>query len=342
MEDMNPLMAVTDLNLTVHLPQRAHHMAVMAKPTHHLHLMSLTVHLHQHMAVMAKPTHRLHPLHLIHPQHMEDIANPHPHHNLTVQPMVIKNPHMATLHPHPQLPHTDTATLHPRMASQPIESSEVKLAKRDLNQTLHFVNKIEFTDDADIKPKLENTSILEFKIEKELKKEIKEEPDDEMKTGLAALDTLNFVNKIEFTDDADIKPKIEIEEQKTGTQEFKIEVEKELKNEIKEETDDKMKTGLAVLDNLDFEIRRDTDDGQFDAKKGLLLYHESKTQHKCTICDQEYFGHQDLKHHVIAFHAHNMRIHKCSLCDEDFSKKVSIKHHIANDHEGKGKKCTNV
>merc|ERR1719189_3170055 len=52
MEDISPLMAVTDLNLTVHP---------------HLHLMNLTVHLHLHMAVMAKPTHHLHPRHLIHP-----------------------------------------------------------------------------------------------------------------------------------------------------------------------------------------------------------------------------------------------------------------------------------
>ena len=62
MEDISPLMAVTDLNLTVHphLHLMVHHpqpMAVMAKPTHHLHLMNLMVHLHQHMAVMAKPTH---------------------------------------------------------------------------------------------------------------------------------------------------------------------------------------------------------------------------------------------------------------------------------------------
>ena len=35
--------------------------------------------------------------------------------------MVIKNPHMVTLHHHPHLPHTDTATLHPRMANQPME-----------------------------------------------------------------------------------------------------------------------------------------------------------------------------------------------------------------------------
>merc|ERR1711971_1431729 len=136
MEDISPLMAGTDLNLTVHHPLHltvhlphlhmavmVHlphlHMAVMAKPTHHLHLMNLTVHLHLHMAVMAKPTHHLHPPHLIHPQHTEDIANPH--HNLTVKPMVIKNPHMATLHPHHPLPHTDTATLHPRTASQPME-----------------------------------------------------------------------------------------------------------------------------------------------------------------------------------------------------------------------------
>merc|ERR1711935_1004317 len=69
MEDISPLMAVTDLNLTAHLPQ---HMAVMAKPTHHLHLMNLMVRLHQHMAVMAKPTHHLHPPHLIHPPHTED------------------------------------------------------------------------------------------------------------------------------------------------------------------------------------------------------------------------------------------------------------------------------
>merc|ERR1712037_761743 len=125
MEDISPLMAVTDLNLTVHHPQHLtvhlpQHMAVMAKPTHHLHLMNLTVHpLHLHMAVMAKPTHHLHLPHLIHPQHMEDIANPHPHHNLTVKPMVIKNPRMATLHPHHL--HTGTATLHPRTASQPME-----------------------------------------------------------------------------------------------------------------------------------------------------------------------------------------------------------------------------
>ena len=120
MEDINPLMAVIDLNLTVqhplhltvHLLKQAYHMAVMAKPTHHLHLMNLTVHLHQHMA---KPTHHLHPPILIHPQDTENIANPHS--NLMVKPMVIKNPHMATLHPH--LPHTDTATLHSRMASQP-------------------------------------------------------------------------------------------------------------------------------------------------------------------------------------------------------------------------------
>merc|ERR1711935_225652 len=125
MEDISPLMAVTDLNLTVHLPLHLtvhlhQHMAVMAKPTHHLHLMNLMVHLHQHTVVMAKPPHPLHPLHLIHPPHTEDIAN-HPHHNLTVKPMVIKNPHMVTLHHHPHLPHTDTATLHPRMASQPME-----------------------------------------------------------------------------------------------------------------------------------------------------------------------------------------------------------------------------
>merc|ERR1712051_925527 len=126
MEDISPLMAVMDLNLTVHphLHLMVHpphlHMVVMAKPTHHLHLMNLTVHpLHLHMAVMAKPTHHLHLPHLIHPQHTEDIANPHLHHNLTVKPMVIKNPHMATLHPH--LPHTGTATLHPRTASQPME-----------------------------------------------------------------------------------------------------------------------------------------------------------------------------------------------------------------------------
>merc|ERR1719483_1374227 len=118
MEDISPLMVVTDLNLTVHLPLHLtvhlhqhmavmakpthplhlmtlmvhlhQHMAVMAKPTHHLHLMNLTVHLHQHMAVMVKPTHHLHLPHLIHPPHTEDIAN-HPHHNLTVKPMVIKN-----------------------------------------------------------------------------------------------------------------------------------------------------------------------------------------------------------------------------------------------------------
>ena len=35
--------------------------------------------------------------------------------------MVIKNPHMATLHHHPHLPHTGTATLHPRTVSQPME-----------------------------------------------------------------------------------------------------------------------------------------------------------------------------------------------------------------------------
>ena len=35
--------------------------------------------------------------------------------------MVIKNPHMATLHHHPHLPRTGTATLHPRTASQPME-----------------------------------------------------------------------------------------------------------------------------------------------------------------------------------------------------------------------------
>merc|ERR1711935_634993 len=125
MEDISPLMAVTDLNLTVHLPLHLtvhlpQHMAVMANPTHHLHLMNLMVHLHQHTVVMAKPTHHLHPPHLIHPPHTEDIAN-HPHHNLTVKPMVIKNPHMVTLHHHPHLPHTDTATLHPRMANQPME-----------------------------------------------------------------------------------------------------------------------------------------------------------------------------------------------------------------------------
>merc|ERR1712037_159813 len=126
MEDISPLMAVTDLNLTVHphLHLTVHHpqpMAVMAKPTHHLHLMNLMVHPHQHMAVMAKPTHHLHLMNLtdhLH-QHMEDIANPH--RNLTVKPMVIKNPHMATLHHHPHLPHTGTATLHPRTASQPME-----------------------------------------------------------------------------------------------------------------------------------------------------------------------------------------------------------------------------
>merc|ERR1711935_354307 len=108
MEDISPPMAVTDLNLTFHL---LHHM---------VHLLNLTAHLPQHTAVMVKPTHHLHPPHLIHPPHTEDIAN-HPHHNLTVKPMVIKNPHMVTLHHHPHLPHTDTATLHPRMASQPME-----------------------------------------------------------------------------------------------------------------------------------------------------------------------------------------------------------------------------
>ena len=80
MEDINPLMAVTDLNLTVHphlhlmvhLPQ---HMAVMAKPTHHLHLMNLMVHLNPQMAIMAKTAQ--------HPQHMENIAKL-PHHNLKV------------------------------------------------------------------------------------------------------------------------------------------------------------------------------------------------------------------------------------------------------------------
>merc|ERR1719483_1696392 len=50
MEDISPLMAVTDLNLTVHLPL---HLTV------HL-LLHLTAHLPQHMAVMAKPTHHLH------------------------------------------------------------------------------------------------------------------------------------------------------------------------------------------------------------------------------------------------------------------------------------------
>ena len=40
---------------------------------------------------------------------------------LQVKPMVIKNPHTATLHHHPHLPHTGTATLHPRTASQPME-----------------------------------------------------------------------------------------------------------------------------------------------------------------------------------------------------------------------------
>ena len=112
-EDISPLMAVTDLNLTVHphlhltvhlhqhmavmvkpthhlhlmnLTVHLHlHMAVMAKPTHHLHLMNLMVHLHLHMAVMAKPTHHLHLMNLIHPQHTEDIANPHLHQNLTVR-----------------------------------------------------------------------------------------------------------------------------------------------------------------------------------------------------------------------------------------------------------------
>merc|ERR1712037_586326 len=125
MKNLQP-MEDTDLNLTVHHPQHLtvhlpQHMAVMAKPTHHLHLMNLMVHPHQHMAVMAKPTHHLHLPHLIHPQHTEDIANPLPHHNLTVKPMVIKNPHMATLHHRPHLPHTGTATLHPHTASQPME-----------------------------------------------------------------------------------------------------------------------------------------------------------------------------------------------------------------------------
>merc|ERR1712123_221953 len=108
-------MAVTDLNLTVHLPLHLtvhlpQHMAVMAKPTHHLHLMNLMVHLHQHMAAMAKPTHHLHFMNLT--------VHLHQH---TVKPMVIKNPRMVTLHHHPHLPHTGTATLHPRMANQPME-----------------------------------------------------------------------------------------------------------------------------------------------------------------------------------------------------------------------------
>ena len=182
-----------------------------------------------------------------------------------------------------------------------------------------------------------NPSIKEEKIESPgVKQEFKQAKRDFDQT-------LDFANKIEFTDDADIKPKLEIKEQKTDTLEFKIEIKKELKIEmneeplnVKEETDDEMKTGLAVLDTLDFDTRRDTDNGQFDTEKEL--YHESKTQHKCTICDQDYFGHKGhLKDHVIAFHVHNMRIHKCSLCDEDFSRKVPIIHHIANAHEGKGK-----
>ena len=40
---------------------------------------------------------------------------------LQVKPMVIKNPHMATLHHHPHHPHTGTATLHLRTVSQPME-----------------------------------------------------------------------------------------------------------------------------------------------------------------------------------------------------------------------------
>merc|ERR1719162_313806 len=88
MEDISPLMAVTDLNLMVPLPlhltvHHPQHMAVMAKLIHHLHLMNLMVHLHQHMAVMAKPTHHLHLMNLtvhLH-QHMAVMAKlTHPHH----------------------------------------------------------------------------------------------------------------------------------------------------------------------------------------------------------------------------------------------------------------------
>merc|ERR1719483_1624739 len=87
MEDISPLMAVTDLNLTAHLLLQltAHlpqHMAVMAKPTHHLHLMNLMVHLHQHMAVMAKPTHHLRLINLTVHLHQHTVVMAKPTHHL--------------------------------------------------------------------------------------------------------------------------------------------------------------------------------------------------------------------------------------------------------------------
>merc|ERR1711935_725055 len=89
MEDISPPMAVTDLNLTFHLPQ---HMAVMAKPTHHLHLMNLTVHLHQHMVVMAKPTHHLHLMNLTVHLHQHTAVMVKPTHHLH-PPHLIHPPH---------------------------------------------------------------------------------------------------------------------------------------------------------------------------------------------------------------------------------------------------------
>ena len=155
---------------------------------------------------------------------------------------------------------------------------------------------------------------------------------------------LDFVNKIEYTDDKDIKPKLEIKEQKTDSPGFKIEIKKEIKEEpldVKEETDDDMKIGLAILDTLDFETRGGAENGQFDDEKELD--NGSNKQHKCTICEQAFGQKGQMKHHVISVHVHNMRIHKCSLCDEEFKRKRNIKHHIANVHEGKGKqmyKCS--
>ena len=105
----------------------------------------------------------------------------------------------------------------------------------DFDQTLDFVNSIEFSDDT--KPKVETKEgVLRIKDNKIDAPELKLDIKQEVKPAKTVLEeTLDFVSTIEFTEN--VKLKLEIKE------EVKLEIKEETLND-KEETANELQTGF--------------------------------------------------------------------------------------------------
>ena len=212
----------------------------------------------------------------------------------------------------------------------------------DVNQTVDFVNDIEFND---IKTETETKEGIV-----KIKKEKIESPEVKQEGRLAKTDfkqTLDLAKNIEF--EGDLQPKQEIKEEKTNSPKVKIEIKKELKVEIKDEPldvkgefDDELQKGLLVLDTMDFETRMDTENGQFEAEIELdTAVHEDKKPYECSICNKAFPSKQNLAKHNASIHE-KIKQHKCTVCDAKFALKGNLMVHIKGVHENiKPFKCLN-